>query len=66
MTHQNLERTLRKELYALNEIIDRKILRGLSYSKEAKQHKFVLTRLSNLRRDRMNWILRPFASLSLI
>lgn len=66
MTHQNLEKSLKKELYLLNDIIDRKIVRGLAYSKEAKKHKFILTKLSNLRRDRMNWMLRPFASLSLI
>lgn len=66
MTHQNLEKSLKKELYLLNDIIDRKIVRGLSYKKEARQHKFILTKISNLRRDRMNWMLRPFSSLSLI
>ena len=66
MTQQILEKTLKRQLETLNETIDRKIIRGLSYSREAKQHKFILTRLSNLRRSRMNWMVRSFSTLSLI
>lgn len=63
MTQYNLEKQLKKQLEALNEIIDRKIVRGVSYSKEAREHKYVLTRLSNLRRSRMHWMVRPFSPL---
>ncbi len=66
MTQQTLERTLKRQLDSLNEIIDRKIVRGLSYKREAQQHKFILTKLSNLRRSRMNWMMRSFSTLSLI
>ncbi len=62
MTQLNLERTLRAQLNNLNDIIDRKIVRGLSYSREAREHKQILTRLANLKRSRSVW---SFRSLSL-
>ena len=43
------EKALREELRHLNEIIDRKILRGLSYSTEGRRHKLVLAQLSRVR-----------------
>jgi len=61
MTQLNLERTLRAQLNNLNDIIDRKIVRGLSYSREAREHKQILTRLSNLKRSRSNWIFRTLS-----
>lgn len=66
MTQRNLERNLKKQLDNLNDIIDRKIVRGLPYSKEAREHKYILTRLSNLKRARMHWMVRSFSSLALI
>ncbi len=66
MSKQNLERELKRELEALNEVIDKRIIRGLSYAKEARRHKFVLSSLSNLRRARSNWMTRSFSSFSLI
>jgi hypothetical protein len=50
MSKQKLEKELRKELVALNRQIDAKILRGLSYAKEARQHKYLLASISNLRK----------------
>ncbi|KND49853.1 MAG: hypothetical protein AB198_00395 [Parcubacteria bacterium C7867-003] len=61
MTQLNLERTLRAQLETLNDIIDRKIVRGQSYSREAKEHKHILTRLSNLKRARSNWMFRTLS-----
>jgi hypothetical protein len=64
MSKYNLERALRRELAGLNEVIDRKIVRGLSYSKEAKRHKAVLKSLSMLRQS--GWFARPFSSFSIV
>ena len=53
------------ELEILNEAIDHKIVRGLSYTKEAKRHKFLLLSLAELRREnqRFSWLAR---SLNLV
>ncbi len=66
MSKQNVEKALKKELQILNEVIDRKIVRGLSYSREAKRHKFVLYSLDNLRRQRQGWMMRAIRPLSFI
>ena len=60
MSKQNFEKSLKKELRVLNEIIDMKIVRGLSYSQESKRHKFILASLSNMRRTNSGWMLRSF------
>ena len=52
MSKQKLEKTVRKELELLNNQIDEKIIKGMSYAKEAKRHKFLLNSLYNLRRER--------------
>ncbi len=66
MTKQNLEKALKKELQDLNEIIDRKIIRGLSYSKEARRHKYVLSSLANIRRSKINWMMRSIIPFSFV
>ena len=60
MSKYNLERALVKELDVLNDIIDRKILRGLSYAREARRHKALLINLADLRREtrRFDWLAR--------
>ena len=62
MSKNKLEKALRRELEILNESIDHKIVRGLSYTKEAKRHKFLLLSLADLRRERQrfNWLARSF------
>jgi hypothetical protein len=45
MSNQNVEKMLFTELESLNNTIDMKIIKGLSYVKEAKQHKYLLARL---------------------
>ncbi len=63
MSKQNIEKALRRELRVLNEMIDMRILKGLSYSKEAKRHKYIVERLASLRKDtRIVW----FPKFSLI
>lgn len=53
----SLEKALKRQLEALNEQIDRKIVRGLSYTTEARKHKLVLASIMNLRRTqaRAGW-----------
>ena len=65
MNKNKLEKALRRELEILNESIDHKIVRGLSYAKEAKRHKFLLLSLAELRREnqRFSWLAR---SLNLV
>ncbi len=66
MSKQTFEKTLVRELEVLNDIIDRKIVRGLSYAREARRHKTILMNLSNIRRAKSNWMVRSFSSFSLI
>jgi hypothetical protein len=68
MSKQNLERVLRKELELLNDEIDRKIIRGLSYAKEARRHKFILNRISDVRRAQTGsgWFSKPISIFSII
>ncbi|KND48222.1 MAG: hypothetical protein AB201_01330 [Parcubacteria bacterium C7867-006] len=60
MSKQNFEKSLKKELRVLNEIIDMKIVRGLSYAQEARRHKFILNSLTNIKRTKSGWMLRSF------
>ncbi len=64
MSKYNLEKALRRELSVLNEVIDRKIIRGLSYTKEAKRHKYVLKSLASLRNS--GWFSKPFSMFQVI
>ena len=41
---------IREELRKLNDVIDIKILKGLSYRREALRHRFLLSRLSDMHR----------------
>ena len=68
MSRNNFEKALRKELAVLNEIIDQKIVRGLSYAKEARRHKFILNSLSDIRRAQTGsgWFSRSFSTFSII
>jgi hypothetical protein len=67
MNKQKLEITMRKELENLNNQIDEKIIKGLSYSKEAKRHKFILARLSEIRRQsNTGWFSRSLSFVSSI
>jgi len=71
MSSQHLEKTLRVEIAKLNDLIDEKIIKGLSYAKESRRHKFLLINLANLRRSTQysrakesNWFLRSFSVMS--
>ncbi|MFZ2522947.1 MAG: hypothetical protein WAW92_01010 [Minisyncoccia bacterium] len=58
------EKMLLRELKILNEVIDKRILRGLSYASEARRHKFIVNSLDNLRRSRQSWMMRALRPLS--
>ena len=67
MSKQNLEKEVRKELEALNDQIDRKIIKGMSYAREARRHKFLLGSLSRMRRSqsvRSGWLTRSLGLVS--
>jgi len=67
MSKQNLEKAFCQELDVLNDIIDQKIIKGLSYAKEARRHKFLLSSIANLRRaSRMQsgWFSKSFGLVS--
>ena len=63
MSKQNLERVLRRELEVVNDVIDQRIIRGLSYGRESRRHKFILSNLSKIRKTRASsgWFMRPFS-----
>ena len=67
MSKQNLEKILKQELEILNDEIDRKIIRGLSYSKESRRHRFIMKRLGDIRargNSKFGWLTKSlrFAS----
>lgn len=67
MSKQNLEKSFRKELEILNDQIDQKIIKGLSYAKESRRHKFILQSLTNLRRKEESssgWFSKSFSLAS--
>lgn len=69
MSKQDLEKALRKELTTLNYEIDRRIVKGLSYVREAKRHRFILSSLSGIgKSSRFGWFTRPksFGTFSII
>ena len=51
MSKYTLIKELQKELAKLNSIIDMKIIKGLSYKKESRRHKFLISQLKSLRRE---------------
>lgn len=50
MSKQQIEKSARVEMAKLNEVIDWKIIKGMSYRREAERHKFLLRRLSGFKR----------------
>jgi hypothetical protein len=61
MGKYNLEKKLRRELRVLNEQIDEKIIRGLSYSREAKRHRFIVGTLNRVRSRERSWLSRSLS-----
>ena len=63
MSKQNLERALKRELIMINEIIDRKIVRGISYAQEARRHKYILSSIRRMRQG-SSWFGGRFSFVS--
>ena len=62
MSKYNLEKILKRELETLNDTIDAKIIRGLSYGRDARRHKFIQSSLYRLRKsDKSGWLLRSLS-----
>ena len=56
-----LEKSIKAELKTINDIIDLKIIKGMSYKREALRHRFLLYRLSDLHhlpKFHSNWFQR--------
>lgn len=67
MSKFQFEKEIEAELKRLNDSIDRKIIRGISYAKESRRHKFLLSQLRNMRRaagNREAWFKKSFAFVS--
>ena len=69
MSKHNMERELKVELEVLNYEIDKKIIKGLSYAREARRHKWVLSNLARLRKstqEKSSWFASSFNTFSII
>lgn len=56
-----LEKNIKSELQKINDVIDLKIIKGMSYRREALRHRFLLYRLGDLHRlsrFNSNWLQR--------
>ena len=61
MSNFILEKSIKSELKRINDIIDLKIIKGMSYKREALRHRFLLYRLVDLHRlpkFQSNWFQR--------
>jgi hypothetical protein len=61
MSKFTLEKKIKSELKMINDVIDLKIIKGVSYKREALRHRFLLYRLVDLHRlpkFQSNWFQR--------
>ncbi|MBX4197764.1 hypothetical protein KW782_00315 [Candidatus Parcubacteria bacterium] len=56
MSKSTLKKEIQHEIIKINKLIDKKILRGLPYTREARHHKILLARLGIL--NRTSWLAR--------
>ena len=67
MSKQNLGKAIQRELEVLNDVIDQKIIKGLSYTREARRHKFLISSIARLRRashTQSGWFSKSFGLVS--
>lgn len=62
MSKHQLKKEVQHEIVRINKIIDKKILKGLPYTREARHHKILLARLSIL--NRSTWLARSMRVVS--
>jgi hypothetical protein len=63
MSREKLVKTLNSEIREINEIIDMKVIRGVSYRTEAKRHKLLVRMLQDVNRriqSRSAWSFASF------
>ncbi|MFA6459039.1 MAG: hypothetical protein WCV79_01410 [Candidatus Paceibacterota bacterium] len=67
MSRYQTIKEIRQEIDRLNQEIDLRIIRGISYAKEARRHKFLMSQLRRLRPSTLAWLSRSlsFASMFL-
>ncbi len=63
MSQIESSRVLIKRLNYINKTIDRRIIEGLSYKKEAKQHKELLAKLSRTKKE--SWSMKLASSFAM-
>lgn len=61
---KNKTYSIHDELKRLNDQIDRKIIRGLPYAREAREHRRLRSQLSGVRRSA--WLARSFGFASFL
>ena len=64
MSKHQAKRAIRAEIERLNQEIDLKIIRGVSYKREAVRHKFLMRQLSMLSRAHSFWFSSPLKFVS--
>ena len=64
MSSHTFKKTIESELRKLNEEIDIKIVRGLSYMKESRRHKFLLKQLNSFSQSNSGWLQKSFNLVS--
>ena len=64
MSSHTFKKTIESELRKLNEDIDVKIVKGLSYIKESRRHKFLLKQLNSFSRHNNSWLQKSFNLVS--
>ena len=58
-------RIIKKELARINEMIDIKIIKGLSYRTEARRHRFLMSQLAHVEQSaRVLWFEKPIRFVS--
>lgn len=62
MSKHQLKKEVQHEIIRMNKIIDKKILKGLPYTREARHHKILLARLSIL--NQTTWLARSMRVVS--
>ncbi|MDQ3014884.1 MAG: hypothetical protein M3Q73_03400 [bacterium] len=62
MSKHQLKKEVQHEIVRMNKVIDKKILKGLPYTREARHHKILLARLSIL--NRSTWLARSMRVVS--
>lgn len=64
MSKHTTTKIIKKELSHLNATIDMKIIKGISYSREARHHKFLLSQLSILEMPKKSFYSRMSSMIS--